>query len=100
MAEAVILRFDSSVGAEQYWAVNEKLGIDMATGTGDFPDGIITHLGGTADDGSFVVAEIWESREAQGAFMQARLGDALAAGGVNVAPEVTWVRLLAHHTIV
>jgi hypothetical protein len=34
----------------------------------------------------------------QDRFMQARLGPALAAGGVTSAPAVRWVPLLAYHT--
>jgi hypothetical protein len=95
MAEGLILEF-TGVGKEQYDAVNEKLGIDPTTGQGDWPAGLESHAAGTADDGSFVVAEVWSSREAQADFMQTRLGDALAAGGVTSEPKVTWVSLLAY----
>jgi hypothetical protein len=96
MAEAVILEF-SGVGEEQYNAVNGKLGIDPKTGTGDWPVGLQTHVAGNSDEGTFVVAEVWSSRQAQADFMQERLGEALAAGGVTAAPKVTWVSLIAHH---
>src|SRR5712691_3479399 len=56
------------------------LGIDMHTGQGDWPAGLLSHAAGTADDGTFVVAEVWSSRADQDAFMASRLGTALAAG--------------------
>jgi hypothetical protein len=94
MAEMLILRFEG-VGPDEYDAVNGKLGIDPRTGEGDWPGGILVHAAGTAADGSFVVTEMWSSREAQAAFMDERLGPALAAGGVTATPEVEWVPLLA-----
>jgi hypothetical protein len=97
MAEAVILEFEG-VGEEEYDAVNAKLGIDPGAGTGDWPDGLHTHFAGYTDARTFLVAEVWTSRDAQAAFMHDRLGDALAAGGVTSAPKVTWVSLLAHAT--
>jgi hypothetical protein len=97
MPEALILEF-TELGEAEYAAVNKQLGIDAATGTGDWPPGLISHCAGTADDGAFIVAEVWSSRAEQGAFMHSRLGAALAAGGVTGAPKVRWVPLLAYHT--
>ncbi len=54
MASFLLLRFPG-LGVEDYHAVNERLGIDVADGTGDWPAGLLSHVGGTADDG-FVVA--------------------------------------------
>jgi hypothetical protein len=95
MAEGLILEF-TGVGQEQYDAVNGKLGIDMASGAGDWPTGLESHTAGSTDDGSFVVAEVWSSRDAQADFMQTRLGDALAAGGVTSQPKVTWYSLIGY----
>ena len=97
MSEASILEF-SGLGEAEYAAVNTELGIDMRTGVGDWPDGMLSHAAGAAEDGTFVVTEIWSSRADQEEFMQARLGRALAAGGVTSAPAVRWVPLLAYHT--
>lgn len=94
MAEELILAFEG-IGEKEYFAVNRELGIDMREGTGDIPDGLLVHSAGTADDGRFVVTEVWSSRDAQAAFMSSRLGPALAAGGITTAPSVTWVSLLA-----
>lgn len=96
MAEAIILEF-AGVGRSQYDQANRELGIDMATGTGDWPSGLLMHAAGTADDGGFVVTEVWSSREAQGIFMQARLAGALEVAGITAPPKVTWVSLLAYH---
>jgi hypothetical protein len=96
MPEALILEF-AGLGEAEYAAVNKHLGIDMNTGQGDWPAGLISHAAGTADDGSFVVTEIWSSRADQEAFLSSRLGAALAAGGVTAAPTVRWVPLLAYH---
>ena len=96
MPEAVILEFDG-IGPTEYEAVNKELGIDMATGDGDWPTGLLMHCGGTADDGTFVVNEVWSSRDDQAKFLETRLGAALAAGGVKSQPKVRWVPLLAFH---
>ena len=96
MPEALILEF-TGVGEAEYTAVNKHLGIDMQTGRGDWPAGLLSHAAGQADDGSFIVWEAWSSRAAQDAFMTSRLGAALAAGGVTAAPRIRWVPLLAYH---
>ncbi len=96
MAEALILEF-TGVGEAEYAAVNKLLGIDMGTGQGDWPAGLLSHAAGQADDGTFVVSEVWASRADQEAFMAARLGGALAGGGITSAPKVRWVALLAYH---
>jgi hypothetical protein len=45
MAAGLLLEFDG-VGREQCEAVNERLGIDSATGEGEWPDGLLFHAGG------------------------------------------------------
>jgi len=96
MAAGLILRFPGKTRAD-YDAVNEKLSIDMEAGT-NFPEGLLSHAAGEAG-GALYVIEVWESREAQGRFMQERLGRALQEGGVTGAPEVTWIDpLLSYHT--
>ena len=96
MSEALILEFTGVTEAE-YAAVNKHLGIDMHTGQGDWPAGLLSHAAGTAEDGRFIVAEVWSSRTDQDAFMASRLGTALAAGGVTAYPKVQWVPLVAYH---
>jgi hypothetical protein len=98
MAAGVILEFDG-VTQKEYDAVNAELGIDMSTGSGDWPDGLISHSAGHNDDGRFVVMEVWDSPEHQERFMEGRLGQALAKGGIADPPvSVTWIELIAHQT--
>jgi len=70
----------------------------IKAGTGDFPKGLLSHAAGLSDDGSFVVSEVWSSRQANEDFMQARLGEALASSGVPAPSKVTWVSLIAYQT--
>ena len=95
MPEALILEF-TGVSEAEYAAVNKHLGIDMQTGQGTGPQGL-SHAAGEADDGTFIVSEVWSSRADQDAFMTSRLGAALAAGGVTAPPRVRWVPLVAFH---
>ncbi len=96
MAEGFILEFDG-FGVETYQAVNDLLGIDMASGEGDWPEGLISHSAG-AKDGGWVVVEIWDSRASQERFMAERLGQALREGGVEAPPSrAEWLDLAAHH---
>jgi hypothetical protein len=97
MAAGLILRFAGKSRAD-YDAVNEKLNINMNAGSGDWPEGLLSHAAGEAD-GALYVIEVWESREAQGRFMESRLGRALQEGGVTGMPEITWVDpLVSYHT--
>ena len=96
MTAAVILEFDG-IGQKEYDAVNAALGMDFATGAGDWPDGMLSHSAGHRDDGHFIVMEVWDTPEHQARFMEGRLGEALAKGGVNSPPvSVTWIELIAH----
>ncbi len=90
MAYGIVLEFTADVGKKQYDAVNEKLGLDMAAGTGDWPEGLRSHAGGTTPTG-FVVYEVWDSKAQQEAWMGGRLGAALGAVGVPQPARVTEV---------
>ncbi len=92
VAEQIILRF-SGVTEADYWAVTDRLGIDMVNGPA--PAGGLHHTAGFEPDGTFVVTEVWETREHQEAFLAEHLGAALAAAGVTGRPEITWVKLIA-----
>jgi len=72
------------------------LGIDPETGAGAWPSGLLSHAAGVADDGTFIVSEVWSSRQDQAAWEQ-KLAPALASIGVTVVPRVRWVPLIAHH---
>ncbi len=97
MAEAIILEFEG-LGLDDYKRVNDALGIDMASGQGDWPEGLLSHTGAASTDG-WVVFEIWDSKESQEEFMEGRLGRALKEGGVDAPPSrLEWLGLEAHHT--
>jgi len=96
MPELLVLEFDG-VGESQYNKVNTELGIDQATGEGNWPPGLMTHIGAAAEGGNLIVVEVWQSRQAQEDFMSSRLGSALAAGGISSVPKVTWANLIAQN---
>jgi|ERR1700676_1115747 uncharacterized protein (DUF927 family) len=96
MPELFVLEFDG-FDKSDYEKVNSILGIDMNTGEGDWPDGLITHSAGKTQDG-WTVVEVWESREAQERFMSSRLGAALQQAGVSKPPKrADWTALHSHH---
>jgi hypothetical protein len=97
MSAALILEFQGVTKA-QYDAVNKKLGIDPNSGQGDWPAGMRSHVGGTTDDGGLMVVEIWDSQDAQAAFMQSRLGPALGEVGVPDPTRVGWFDVIGYHT--
>jgi hypothetical protein len=97
MAAGLILEFEG-VTLKEYEAVNDALGIDMGTGEGDWPDGLVSHSAGLNEDGHLVVLEVWDTPEHQARFMEGRLGEALGKGGITEPPSsVTWIELAAHH---
>jgi hypothetical protein len=98
MAQGLILEF-GSVDRDKYNAVNGRLGIDPDSGQGDWPAGMLFHAGG-AKSGGWVVFEVWESKEAQAAFMNGRLGQALQESGITEPPtRVEWLDLAAYHSL-
>ena len=97
MTAELILEFEGVTTAE-YEAVNKELGIDHVTGKGNWPDGLVAHSAGLNDAGHLVVIEVWDSPEHQARFMEGRLGEALAKGGIAGPPSsITWIELIAHH---
>ena len=93
MADMFIMEFDG-VTESDYRNVSAQLGIDPDTGEGDPPAGQLSHLAGMTEDGRLLIAESWESREAQAAFVQNRLGPAMSKAGVTAKPKVIGGRLL------
>ena len=85
MAYGIVLAFDG-VGADQYWAVNEKLGINR-DGTGDWPSGLRSHAGGPTE-GGWVVLEVWDNRADHESFMASRLGSALSEVGLPAPSQI------------
>jgi hypothetical protein len=98
MTVGLLFEFTGDVGKSAYDAVNAKLGLNPAAGTGDWPAGLLSHGGGSTDDGKFVVFELWESRQAQETFMEQRLGPALAEAGIPPPARLTWVEVTGHYT--
>ncbi len=96
MPEAVSYEF-TGVSDADYAEVSRHLNIDPETETGDWPPGLLSHAAGTADDGAFIVAEVWSSRADEAAFMESRLGPALAAEGVTEVPRIRWTRVTHFH---
>ncbi len=98
MPAALILEFEG-VGNEQYEAVNSRLGIDMGSGRGDWPAGLLTHIAGPKP-GGWVVLEVWDSQQSQERFMQDRLGRALQEGGIEAPPSrIQWLDPAVHHNL-
>jgi hypothetical protein len=95
MPAGLILQFANN-NLEEYDRVNAQLGIDQKSGTGNWPPGLLSHAAGMSD-GGLVVMEVWESRDAQGRFMQGRLGEALQKGGITETPTITWIDLVSYH---
>jgi len=96
MPAELILEF-TGVTLAEYRAVNNELGIDPDSGEGAWPDGMVSHAAGLTDDGRLVVLEVWDTPEHQAAFLEERLGEALAKGGIEGPPSsVTWIELATH----
>ena len=96
MTYGIVLRFEG-VGEDKYWAVNEKLGI-APDGSGDWPEGILSHTGGPTEGGGWVVAEVWKSKSNQEAFMAGRLGAALGEVGVPAPVQIIESNLINYQT--
>jgi hypothetical protein len=97
MAEALILEFRDADPA-LYDTVNSILGLDPATGAGDWPAGLVSHTAGEHLDGNGItVFEVWESRDAQDSFMGSRLGPALGQAGAPEPARVEWLAVRGHH---
>jgi hypothetical protein len=79
-----------------YSKVNGVLGLDPNTGSGDWPKGLLSHVG-AGGNSKVVVVEVWESRTAQEAWM-AKLGPALAQAGVPEPTRMEWFGLLGRYT--
>ena len=95
MPYGIVLALDG-VDEDQYWAVNEVLGINR-DGSGDWPAGLLSHTGGSTATG-WVVAEVWNSKSDQEAFMASRLGAALVAVGVPAPTQIIEADLVNYQT--
>ncbi len=95
MAYGIVLVF-GGVSEDQYWAVNDALGINR-DGSGDWPDGMVHHAGGATADG-WVVSEVWASKADQERFMTGRLGAALGQVGVPAPIQVIESDVVNHQS--
>ena len=95
MAEVIVIEVDCDPAL--YPQVNELLGLDPSTGSGDWPKGLVSHVGG-GGDGTVVVVEVWESRADQESWMGTKLGPALGQVGVPEPKRMEWFDLLGHAT--
>jgi hypothetical protein len=95
MAEVIVIEVD--VDPALYPKVNAVLGLDPNTGAGDWPDGLLGHIGG-GGDGTVVVVEVWESRAQQEEWMASKLGPALGQVGVPQPKRMEWLGALGHYT--
>lgn len=98
MAEALILEFEG-YGVEEYERVNGVLGIDMQTGEGSWPEGLLLHSA-AIKPGGFLIYELWASKADQERFMEQRLGKALQEGGIEGPPaRMDWLAVQSHHNL-
>lgn len=96
MSDALFYEF-TGVSADDYNAVNAILGLDAATGRGDWPAGLLSHTGAATANGGFIVFEVWDSQESQRAFMDSRLGPALGQAQVAEPARVEWLSVVGHY---
>ena len=87
MAEVLVLEFSDEGALDLYNKVNSHLG--LVDGSGDWPDGLLSHVAGLDGSDLFVV-EVWESKEAQEQFMNSRLGPAFHASNVPPPKRIAW----------
>ncbi len=98
MADALIMEFEG-YGLDQYERVNQILGIDMESGEGEWPDGLLLHSA-SVKTGGFVIYEVWASQADQERFLAGRLAQALRAGGIEETPvRADWLVLASHHNL-
>jgi len=89
MAEILILEFSTEGALDLYKKVSSRMGLDSSTGSGDWPDGQLSHTAGL-DGNDVIVVEVWESKGDQEQFMSNRLGPALQAENVPPPRRVAW----------
>jgi hypothetical protein len=98
MAVGTITRLPEGVGAEQYDAIMEKLGV-----SGEPVEGLIFHSAGELE-GSFQVFNVWESRENFDRFTADRLRPAQVAimgeERVAAAPDAEIVHVEIHNYVI
>jgi len=89
MAEVLVLEFSAQGAVDLYHKVSGHMGLDPSTGSGDWPNGLLSHVGGL-DGNELIVVEEWESKGDQEQFMSNRLGPALQAQNAPPPRRVAW----------
>jgi hypothetical protein len=92
MAVGLSIRFSDGT-AEQYDAVHAEMGVET-----DPPDGLIFHSAGPIKDG-WGILDFWESRAQFDAFLESRIGPAIAALGDAAMPNPPEIKEFPVHNI-
>jgi hypothetical protein len=92
MAIGLSIRFADGT-AEQYDAINAEMGVES-----DKPDGMIFHAAGPIKDGWGII-DFWESRAQFDAFLESRIGPAIAAAGDAAPPNPPEIKEFPVHNI-
>ena len=80
---AILMILDwPGVTTDDYARVNDLMGIHSDA---DAPDGLLVHAAAIDDSGNFIVADVWESEEALGRFVETRLMPAVQQAGLTPA---------------
>lgn len=89
MADVVVIEFAAPNAVNIYHQVNKILGWDGTPDSEHWPAGMISHTAGESGN-KLVVVEVWESQEAQAAFMHSQLGPAFAEAQVPDPSRIEW----------
>jgi len=66
---------------DQYDAVMAELGLDKSDG--EWPPGLVSHLGGESSAGGWCVIDVWDSRDRFDEFYAERLAPATQSVGIE-----------------
>jgi hypothetical protein len=91
MPEVVVIEFEAPDAIEVYRSVNRLLDVDPATGSGDWPAPLSSHIA-AASGSRLIVVEVWDSQADQHQFME-RLGAAFKEANVSPPKSVEWFEL-------
>jgi hypothetical protein len=92
MSIAVISKFNSGMTAEKYEKLTEAMDLQDA-----LPKGCESHTAGIAEDGSFIISDIWESSEAFETFSRERLIPTCNVLDIAAPENVTMLDLVRAH---
>jgi hypothetical protein len=89
MPDVLSLEFSKPAATEISHAANRRIGMDPNEGSGDWPDGMMSRVAGESGD-TPTVAEVWESRPAQEAFVHSRLRPVFTHADVPPPTRAEW----------